>query len=839
MKKQIYSILITILSVFSATSQNIRGVVIDSDDNPIAYATISAHSPVDSSIVNGAITDDQGRFIIESVPSGNYYLSVRFLGYETKTLPNINIGNTNLNLGSIELNPSGALLESVNVTAEKMEVLHKVDRQEFRTDQFQAAAGGTATDAIKNMPGVAMNAEGSISMRGDDGFVLLIDGKAVQGDPSTALDQIPSNAIQSIEVITAPSAKYDPEGKSGIINVKLVKGATDGWNIQAGIKYGLPSIEDYDAAKTAARYGGDLTMNYKTKAWDVSLGASLLRNDISGRREGDSVWTLTPAGKYTFLPSDGERSFDAKNITGRMSLGYNPSKSSSYSLGVFVGSRYKERLADINYNNLAYSDYPESPAELNKFSYRNDNHRVRNGDFALGSFEYKHVFKDKSALKTSFLYEYTLLGGPTNNYNYIQGVSLGGAQVSDNDTLQDQFNTNDNPLYGTRFLLDYVKPLADGTLEMGYQFRNLDHQGDFTYQTRVIGTNRWISDTAFSATVNLTRQIHSGYVMYSGKSKNLTYNFGGRLENMERELELKNINTDEKLTYDFLKFYPSAYLQYQLNDAHSLKIAYSKRVKRTTTFKMNPFPEREHSETMEQGDKKLLPEFVDLVELGWNGDLGEASTTFATLYYRYTENLINRVNTIFNDTILNRIYSNVGRAQTLGLEVGLNLKLTPKWEVYIGGNIYTNDIKGEFTFTPVFEEAVSTIPINSSSTIYSYNVNSTYNFSKTTSLQWTLNYLSERNTAQGEDSRFYSPNLTFRKTFLHGKLTGTIQWLMMDFGLLDTNEQRITTWRENQFYTTTNYVYEVDMILLNLTYFFNQSNRKVKFIKSEFGDSEF
>jgi outer membrane receptor protein involved in Fe transport len=274
-----------------------------------------------------------------------------------------------------------------------------------------------------------------------------------------------------------------------------------------------------------------------------------------------------------------------------------------------------------------------------------------------------------------------------------------------------------------------------------------------------------------------------------------------------------------------------------LNDKANVKLAYSKRVQRTTTFKMNPFAEREHSETLEQGDKNLLPEFIDLIELGYSKRFKKGNSAFVTAYTRHTQNLVNRVNTVFNDTILNRIYSNVGRARTIGVEVGANIKPTEKWTNFIGFNMFNYDIDGVFTYEEDGEEIRQ--KINSNANQFSVNINSTYAFTKTSLLQFTLNYLSDRNTAQGEDSRFYQPNLSFRKTFLDNQLVATLQWQNMDLGLLNSNEQRITTERPNEFFTTTNYVYEVDMITLNLSYNFTANKNKSKFIKSEFGAKEF
>lgn len=563
-------------------------------------------------------------------------------------------------------------------------------------------------------------------------------------------------------------------------------------------------------------------MFYQKGPWNLSLGASYLRNDIAGRREGD-VFTVRD-DTLTRFPSDGERSFDERAYTARATVGFVPNPQNNFSLGLYAGKRSKDRTADILYYNNQGIYLPEDEL-VHQTTYFNENLRIRTGDFLISSLDYTRKLGEKSSLQASALYEYTRLGGPTTNRN------LSWPQLT--DTLQHQYNTNENPLHGLRGQLDYRRPLGAGGLEMGYQYRFLNHRGNFIYEERVPGTPRWNLIPEFSSRVDLTRQIHALYGQYSGQVGKITYTAGARVEVMDRRLVLSNEFVDSTYRYDLVKLYPAANLRYQIQDDLQLKAAYSKRVERTTTFKMNPFPEREHSETFEQGDPELLPEFVDLVELGAVKDFGDNSV-FATAYFRNVQNLVNRVNTIYNDTILNRIYTNVGRGRSLGLEVGTEFNPVSWWKLYAGGNLYRYDIRGAFA-----GEAVA-----SSSWIYSVSVNTTVKLSSTLSVQGTVNYLSAQNTAQGTDSRFLSPNLTVQKSWLDGRLSATLQWLNVDLGGLPSNEQRITTQRgdgrsNGSFYTTTNYVYETDVMMLNLSYRFNQTAGKARFIKSEFGDNEF
>ena len=828
--------IVALLLGFQASTAQISGKIIDATDNSaLEYATAALYDQTNGSLITGVVTSQDGSFVIEGVKPGTYYLEASFMGYNTKTISDIELDKRQAvkDLATIGLS-LGNQLDEVVVQGERATVLHKIDRQVYDIKKFQSSQGVNAIDVVRNLPSVTVDAQGGISVRGSSGFAVLINGKPTQGDVSAILAQLPANALEKVELITAPSAKYDPEGKGGILNIITKKGATNGVYTQVNLRGGLPSIEPYDTKEAAQRYGVDATINKRTDKWNLSFGTSYQRNDRTGRREGEVFVINQVEDKQTFLPSDGERSFDDISYNGRLGIDYTPNASDTYSIGFYAGKHTVDRLADIDYyDNHAISPIGSGNREYT-FQYYNHNLRTRKGDFALGSFDYSHKFNNASKLSTSLLYEYTFLGGPTYNDN----LGLTDRSI----VYQQEYNTNDNPLNGYRVNLDYqFKPFAFGTLETGYQYRDIDHTGEFVYE------RDGVLVPEFSSNISLERTIHSGYTQLTGTSNKWDYAAGLRLESMDRTYseDLRTADPEQTYTYDFVKLFPSASLQYTVNDATKLKAAYSKRVERTTTLKMNSFAEREHSEVFEQGDNQLRPEFIDLVELGVVKNFKGGNSVSATAYYRHVDNVINRVNTLAYeangavlDSIINRVYSNVGKSNAIGLEIGAQLKTSQNWSNYIGANIYSYDIQGAFVFRHR-DGITRNYAVNSNATIYSFNLNSTYSFWENASLQFTFNYLSDTNTAQGEDSRFYSPNLSFRKSFFDDKLTATLQWQHMDMGLLDTNEQRITTFKDNEFYTTTNYRYEVDMISINLSYTFNAIKNKAKFIESEFGKKEF
>ena len=796
----------------------ISGIILDKNTNiPIEYATIILKK--DNKILEGAISKPDGSFLMPITANGNFNIEVSFLGYQTVVKDNIGVQkNTPLDLGIISLKTTQNLLNEVVVNTQRSAIQNKIDRQVYLASEFSIAKGGTGMDFIRNLPSITINSLGEINFRGSSGLMVLLNNKPVQSDIKSLLNQIPANSIKNIEIITTPSAQYDAEGKAGIINILTLKDVLQGDYFQLNTLVGAPSIEDYENAKPTRRHGLDITYNTVSEKWNFSSGLSFQRNDISGRREGD-VYTIIE-NKYTRFPSDGERSFDEINYSGRLTADYQASDKNLFSLGLYVGKRTKERTADIvYYNNYAITDKIDY-----QFQYYNENLRVRKSDFVLGSLDYDHRFENLAKLNTSILYEYTLLGGPTTNRN------LGHP----NNTIvyQNEFNTNGNPLYGFRINLDYsFKPLGIGNLKIGYQFRNLDHSGDFTYERQNNETRVFELVPEFSSEVNLRRSIHSAYIQHNIPFEKWNFAAGLRMENMDRNLSLndKTGQLDESYLLNFTKLFPTASIHYQLKENLSINMAYSKRIERTTTFKMNPFPEREHSETLEQGDPNLHPELIDQVEFGINKKTKKGNSRFFRIYYRSVKDLINRVNTVYNDTILNRIYSNVGNAKVIGRENGGEYNLGNKLKIFYSTSFYYYIIKGSF------DDHI----INTDDYVYSLNLNSTYNFSNSSFVQLNFNYLSNKITAQGKDSEYYSPNLIFVRRFWDNQLTVSLQWKNIDMGLMNSNEQRITTEREGEFYTTTNYVYEVDMILLSLSYNFKNRKNTTKFIESEFGKREF
>ncbi len=808
-------ILCLLLSGFKVQAQLIGRIQDKFTQKPIPFVSVALYSIPDTIVVGGTLTDSTGSYRLATPGPGNYMLKTFFVGYKPTATPVSLVQGQTLDLGKLTLEAESRLLQEVQVTGQRADVVIQTDRQTYRAAQFGSAAGGTATDVLRNLPGLTINVEGEVSLRGTNGFLVLLNGKPVQTNLGTLLNQLPANSIESIDVITTPNARYDPDGKAGIIALVTKKGVDTGWSAQINALIGLPSVNPFGNAQNPVRYSPDITLNYRSARWDITLASAYIRNDIAGRRVGDVNTAI--GNRFTRFPSEGERSFKRYTFTNRLAIAYAPDKANSWNLGLYQSHRTEDRLADLLYTNTTTN--LTTGQLISQRAYFNSNLVRKGGQFYTANLDYTHTFPGKVTLNAGTLYEYDLIDGFTSNRNLTR--------IDSRDTLQYTLSTTSRPIQNVRTYVDARMPLWGGKLEAGYQFRYQQDRGEYRYDQQDGNGLPLIVVPEFTGRTAITNRIHSLYTQFGAVSKKLEYTLGLRYENTGRSV--LSLPGNQTFALRLNNLFPSFNVLYKPRTGLGLRAGFSRRVQRNSNFALNPLPEREHSETLEQGDPNLLPEFVNLAELGMSKELGR-STLLATLYYQGIEHVINRVNRVYADTILSRIFTNAGKAQRLGIELATDLKLTKSWKLYLGSTIYRyTQAGGLFQNEVIFDQAAW---------VYSVNANTSVQLTSSLSVQANVNYLSQRLTAQGEDSRFLIPNLLVKKSWLANRLTMTLQWQNLGLGLLPTNEQRITT-RGNDFFTTTNYIQEKDLFLLNFSYSFRQLNKGARLPGNEYGDKEF
>lgn len=807
-----YSICFLFLIVFGSKNTfaqqiTVRGKVLDSISlQPIPFATVSLWQP-DSVLLTGSATDTAGIYTLNAPDTGNLILQVQLVGYDKhRKLLAVPAGQAVLNAAPIYLRGADIALKEVTVQGEKATTSVQLDKQVFTTKQFQNAAGGTSLDLLQRLPSITVNNEGAVALRGNTNFQVMINGKPSARTAADVLAQLPANQIDQVEIITSPSARYDSDGKTGIINIITKKDANLGWSLSGNGLF---------AGADPARYGGDGTVSYTGRSFNTYLSADYRRYNIDGFR-GGIVRTLY-RDTLTYLPSEGIRDWKDQQYSVRVGGSYTPNSRSLLNLGYYIGYKQTDRIA-----NLHYTDYIKTGEVLPLYStnfdqpYRhfyNKNLFSRTGKFQTLSADYAYSFSNKSKLTVIGVYEYSILGGPLRNSDQAESTEL--------VTLKERSDER-SPLNAWRLQADWVLPLSKKQrLEIGYQLRRVRHQGDFSFERQNLQTQQWESDPAFADRMDLRQQIHGGYLQLAGESKRFSYNAGLRLEYTDRILTHQAGIAPYK--YHALNLFPSLQGLWKFPAAQVLRIGYNRRIDRPTTKAMSPFQNHRHAEAIEIGDPTLRPEITDVLESSYNRSWENFAVT-VTAYANRAKDRIFRVNDPYSRIILLRTYTNAGTATSIGSEFSGDWKPLPWWRFYGSGNLYHFKITGTYQGADIRQQSLN----------YNLNANTTIEITKRLRFQYDISYISRTATSQGVDSDLLLSNAGVRYTLWRGKGSVGLQLT----NIFNSNTQTITT-KGPTFYSATEYRKYDRVLQLTAGFRINDSGKKVKSTKTEYGEKDF
>jgi len=804
------------------------------------YAQVGLYGLADSAFVDGTISGPDGSFRIHRIRNGTYYLEISFIGYKSETIRPLSITPDvpRFNAGQVTLEVNTTNLEEVAVIRQMNQTERKIDRQVFHTDQFQTATGGTAVDVLRSIPSVNIGPDGEVSLRGTGGFLVYLNGKPTQLDASVLLSQISANSIDRIEVITVPTARFDSQGKGGIINITTHQSTLDGTNLNAALMVGgAPWNEKADPL----RYGGNLSFTHQQDRFRIYGGLDYNRRNVRGSREGKAR-ILQNDGSYYWMVADGPRPEWHINHSARIGADIELTDSDAISVGVYRGKKIEGRTAEYIYDNF-YGDINENPTgDPRDILIFNPNTHERVGNFTTASLDYEHQSPNGGTFTGSFLYEYS------NLYSDLYNTNISLMAGNEGDTLLAYRQHDDNPLNGFRLDLKYTVPIRNTHLfSMGYQPQYLQQQGVFKFDTLNMVNQVWNPYTEFENETELSRWIHAGFVNLEGSWNKLDYIAGIRLEYMDQMFTVENpdyLNIFDRPTtaeneVKKLDLFPVLHLQYNLNETDNLVAAFSRRINRPPTKNMSPFLLRRHYEVFAVGDPSLKPEYATLAELSYVKGIGESMVT-VTGFYRKTNNAIYRVNTVLTEdeadwyhgnSVLIRSYTNSGNNQAIGGELAADLKLAPWLKLYLGGALYHFTIQGD-----IFE-----FEVDQQSTNWSLNANTSVSIASQFSLYWALSVQSATVTAQGKDELFYMSDASF--SWISKKITNlNIQLKVLD--TFSSNDKGLST--EGYDHTGTQIFYQVTtyhrygpILELNLTYTLNTSLQKKKSLDSTFGIEEF
>lgn len=405
----------------------LSGVVVDKYTNErIPFASVSVYTENFDKRVTGAASNEKGKFKVDKMELGNFQLVVSFIGYSADTLNTVSLSETNssLNLGEIGLNSSTVEIEGVEVKGMARTTSKKIDRQSYRASDFETASGGTAIDVLNKLPSVTVGSDGTVLVRGTSDFMVYLNGKPTQMEASVLLGQISANSIENIDIITVPTARYDAQGKGGIVNITSKKEGQEGLSVSAdglfgGVPWGHKTDKYSGYQMNDNRGGGGLNMVFYKEKLSLFGGLNYNKRNVNGARTGDAR-LLQRDGSYYHMVASGERPEWYQNYSVNVGIDYELTENSTVSASYFYGNRIEGRSAFYVYNNF-YGDINKNPIpekDLENHWIYNPNTDIRYGAFHTGDIDLMQKFDNNSKVTFPLLYEHSDLSRKLDNRDY-------------------------------------------------------------------------------------------------------------------------------------------------------------------------------------------------------------------------------------------------------------------------------------------------------------------------------------------------------------------------------------------------------------------------------------
>ena len=764
----------------------IKGKVVEKgSDVAMEYANVSVFNANDSTLVTGGITDAQGIFRIGNLNPGRFYVEANFIGFNKTRINNIQItpSSKQIDLGIIKLEAVSEKINEVEVVAQKPRVEYKVDKKVINISQDIHAAGGTAVDALENAPSVQVDIEGNVSLRGSSSFTVLIDGRPSVLSGSDALQQIPASAIENIEIITNPSARYDPDGMAGIINVVMKKNAQTGINGIVNAMIGTNDKQQLDA-----------TFNKKTEKVNLRFGIDLSDRNFTGKNFSSRETYDNNTTEY--LIKDGERGFSRSGY--EFKAGADFYLSAKTTLG-FIGNYGYYRFEGGGHSNIHQYTVP---ASTDRYSVERDPSK-RDGDYVNGSMNLQHLFNKEGTHKLEALFYYSHRNGDDRDEENEYLADSDYQLIEDGDNLQIR-TTEDEADNEYRLQADYTQPLGTaGKLEAGFQSRIDRSNEDYLLERLNNTTQNWERDDDFSNYQDFKRDIHSVYATVSSKLGPLQYMLGTRGEYTKRETYLPRNDRSYKL--DRLDFFPTAHLSLELSGNYQLMTSYSRRINRPGGRDLDPFPEYRDQYSIRTGNPDLKPEYTNSWELGL---LKRFGASFISLegFYRITDGLITHIDSLGNDDILYESTVNLNHDYSLGSELMADINPAKWMQINSSVSVYNYRIEDQSEGEVIERE----------STNIDGKLNTIFKISPDSRLQFMGMYRGPSISAQGDQKGMFFTNVSYRQDLMKKRLTATVS--LMD--ILGTGKHESTTTGIN-FKSYNKFKREPRILTLTLTYKIN------------------
>lgn len=730
MKPIIFLLSLLFANALFAQQLKVTGTVIDAaSGSPIEFATVAVHEKDSGTMRTGTTTDPEGKFEL-SVPSQDFLVKISFIGMQQQSIEMPNANNGLINLGRIELAMNGELLDEVVVQGEKSQTQFHLDKRVFNVGTDLSSTGASALEVLNNVPSVTVNIEGQVSLRGSAGVQMLINGKpsVLTSEGGNALGSITADMIDRVEVITNPSAKYEAEGTSGIINIVLKKDEKKGLNGSVTVNTGFPN-----------NHSVGLSINRRTEKFNLfsQLGV--------GYRTFPSTYEDLNQDKVnqSSLASNGEadKNEEFYNIVLGADYHINP-----LNIITLSGRFAYEKEAEDGYTNYSFT-VPGSTAR----SWRREETTTATNPKWEYELQYKKDFPNNEDQSLLFSARGSSFGKDKASTFDISGDQQNGVNSQQSNTDFQEIETT--------FKLDYTHPFSEKiTLETGAQYLIEDVSNDFEVNDLV--NSEWVPNPTFTNIFDYDQKVLGVYTTLAYEAKKWGVKAGLRLENTDLSTLLRNNDQSNKQQYTNL--FPSGHVSYKISEQLSLQAGYSKRIYRPGLWHLNPFFSFRDNFNLATGNPNLLPEFTDSYEVTSIYMLGELSLN-AGVYYRHTKDVIERVTT-FEDNVTISSPQNIGTNNTTGLEV--NAKISPAKFLSLSSDFNLNAFQRKGT--------LENQSFDFNGNRWSLRLMSKWKLPAKFDVEISGNYNSEYKTVQGTMDDNIAVNLGVRKKLLKNRLIANL-----------------------------------------------------------------
>lgn len=726
-------LLLFVANLTMGQNASVTGVVVEKDTKePIEFVNVVLYQPLeeDKKLIQGLTTDLEGQFRFQNVSPGEYFVEVSFIGFESKQTRTFKIDNADdvIDFNKINLKTSAALLDEVEIVAEKKMFNNTLKKKTYNVEKDLMSQTSSATEMLQNLPSVRVDVNGQVSLRGSSNITFLINGKPsplMRASSTSALQQIPASTIERIEVLTNPSAKYNPNGAAGVINIVLKKEKLEGWNAVFQGNVG-----------NLSRYNGNLTLNYNKN--NVNFFGGYGRRSASTPQDINDIRINKDGGGRVLSTFNNvsKATFDESSHLANAGMTWNIGEKSMLE----IAGEYFFATQDNN----SLTNWDTQEGDVNSIFNIDRMYDSREKEYEVGaSFEHQFDGEDHTL---ALDFTYGVYDESEDNF-YDEMHSRPTAY----NALSRNLIEKGGPLM--EVAVEWAKLLAEDTeMEAGYV-------GEFIQdEVRLLGEDlegTWIVDPSKTNQFNITQNVHAAYAILTQGVGSLVFSAGLRAEQALINSELNSSLLNSKIPNDYFKLFPSASITYEINDYDELMLSYSKRINRPDTDEQNPFPEYDDPRTRDAGNPLLLPEIVHSAELSYYMNKGRF-TFIPSLYYRHKEDAFTEFREIQQDSILHTSLTNLGEEQAAGLELIFSGNVTDGINFNFSSNFFYNEINA------------SNLGFLNKRSQFSWDAKLAANLtlSKNTYAQLNSHYISSRLTPQGEFRPLILLNAGLRKDIL-------------------------------------------------------------------------